>query len=65
MEIKLEEYFLLYIKNKEIWRVKFFRNKTMIENRYYLIIVILDIYKFLGFIVFECVVTFKVENNVK
>lgn len=65
VEIKLEEHPSSYIKNKETWRAKFSRNKTMIENQHYLTTVILDIYKFLGLIAFECVVTFKAENNAK
>lgn len=65
MEIKLEEHPSSYIKNKETWRAKFSRNKTMIENQHYLTTVILDIYKFLGLIAFECVVTFKSREQCK
>ena len=37
----------------------------MIGNKCYLTTVIQSIYKFLGLIVFECVVTFKTGNNAK
>ena len=63
MDIKLQEHPSSCSIKKETWRAKFSRNKTMIGNKCYLTTVIQSIYKFLGLIVFECVVTFKTGNK--